>query len=209
MNKVFDRARQYADEARLAAELAHEATPMIDERFLSIGRRVIQASANPFFSIIDEQKLTGDTRPESVNHHLTLLQPNAHSTQDVSDQLAKVDLMLGAEAVELTQTFSEYASKHQIFERMKSTPDHKGEKFIVVSNHLELQDQGFTLGLWQKAGRLQGYDRLENHLTVVVGRLIGYYQLGDENVVDDILRKAGSVLKTFPAGGTEALTEDE
>lgn len=209
MSKVFDRAKQFADEARLAAELAHEATPLIDERFLAIGRRVIEASSNPFFSIIDEPLLRGESRPESVNHHLTLLHPNPQSTQEVSDQLNKVDLMLGNEAIELTDTFGAYAKKHDLFERMRATPNKPGEKFIVVSNHLELQDQGFTLGLWQKAGREQGYDRLENHLTVVVGRLIGYYQLGEENVVDDILRKAGSVLKTFPSGGTEALTEDE
>lgn len=209
MSKVTDRARRFTEEAMLATELAREVTPKIDERFLALGKKAIGQSQNPFFSIIDGETLLGEARPESVNHHLTLLHPNAHSTQEVSDQLAKVDLMLGAEATSLTEQFSAYAKEHSIFERLQATHKKPGEKFIVVSNHLELQDQGFTLGLWQKAGREQGYDRLENHLTVVVGRLIGYYQLGDENVVDDILRKAGSVLKTFPSGGTEAMSEDE
>lgn len=208
MIRFIDASKNLVEAARNAAELAGEATPHIDERFLAIGRRVIAQSDNPFFKIIDE-KILEESRPDSVNHRLTLLQPNALTTEDLEDKLGLVDIMLGDQAPELTEAFGNYADKHRLFERIGSTPEKPGEKFLVVSNHLELPDQGFTLGLWQKAGRERGFDKLESHLTVVVGRLIGYYQLGDANVVDDILRKAGSVLKTFPSGGTEAMTEDE
>lgn len=209
MNRFVDGIKHFGEGMVVATELARETTPLIDERFLAIGRRAISGSDNPFFGIIEESQLQGDQRPESVRHSLTLLQPNALNTTEVDERLGLVDLMLGEQATELTAAFHDYATEHSIFERMKSTPTKQGEKFVVVSNHLELPDQGFTLGLWQKAGREAGFDRLEHHLTVVVGRLIGYYQLGDANVVDDILRKAGSVLKTFPAGGSESMTEDE
>lgn len=204
MSKLSDTASNYIQEVRIAAELGNEATPLIDEQFLAMGRVALRTSPSPFFSLIGSESLAGPERPESVDHHRTLLQPNAISTSEIDGALGLVDLMLGEQAQELTAQFQEYASRHDIFERVQT-----GEKFIVVSNHLELPDQGFTMGLWQKAAREVGLDRLENHLTVVVGRLIGYYQLGDTNVLDGILRKAGSVLKTFPSGGSEAMPEHE
>lgn len=151
MSRFVDTSRNLIEAARLAAELAGETTRHIDERFLAIGTRAIEQSTNPFFKIIDREVLE-ESRPDSVNHRLTLLQPNALTTEDLEDKLGLVDIMLGNQAPELTETFGNYADKHHIFERIGSTPEKPGEKFLVVSNHLELPDQGFTLGLWQKAG---------------------------------------------------------
>ena len=41
----------------------------------------------------------------------------------------------------------------------------------------------------------------------MLGRLLGYYEVGGLNVIDGILRKAGGVLKTFPVSGGEVLDE--
>ena len=199
---IGDVASRLTTEVRAARELGHETTPVIDDLFLTLGRQALGRSEGSFFNLIDSSLLTGDLRPESVDHHRTILQPNAVTSEEVEKTLGLVDLMLGPQAGVLTEQFKNYAETNEIFARMQA-----GEKFLVVSNHLELPDQGFTLGLWQKAARDEGLDRLEHQLTVIIGRLIGYYQLGDTNVMDGILRKAGSVLKTFPVSGTEKLDE--
>lgn len=200
---IADVASRLSTELRAARELGHETTPVIDELFLTLGRQALSGSGGAFFNLIDPELLSGDLRPESVDHHRTILQPNAMTSAEVEATLGLVDMMLGEQAEALKGQFLDYTRKHDIFTRLKD-----GEKFLVVSNHLELPDQGFTMGLWQKAAREEGLDRLEHQLTVIIGRLIGYYQLGDTNVMDGILRKAGSVLKTFPVSGTEKMDEE-
>lgn len=217
MSRFVNTARLHAEQLLLAAELSRETTPLIDERFLSMAQRAV-SKPGAFFSCIDSELLEGGTRPDSVNHHRTFLPPNPTTTLEIDQQLEKVDAMLFPQASDLTRILGDYADNYNLFERVKKVGDKPGEKFIVVSNHLELPDQGFTMGLLQKAAREQGVDRLEHNLTVVVGRLIGYFMLdgvnatGDktsENVIDDILRKAGSVLKTFPPSGSESMDEGE
>lgn len=208
MSRFIDSAKRITEATRIAAELGNETTPLIDERFLSMAERATSQEGS-FFNAIGRTALA-EQRPDSVNHDLTLLPPNTLSDQETLGILGLVDLMLTAEqSGNLTEQFAAFTAEHQIFERIKANPEKPGDDFIVVSNHLQLPDQGFTMGLFHKAAREQGLDRLENYLTGVVGRLIGYYQLGDVNVVDGILRKAGSILKTFPSGGTEAMSEDE
>lgn len=209
MYRVIDRASQFIDSARVASELGGQNTDKIDDRFMSIAESAT-AGNDSFFTCIGRSALTSDVRPDSINHHLTFLQPNAFSDEETVATLGLVNLMLGQDTTtRLTEVTHSYFVKHRIFDRIQATKTKKGEKVIIPSNHLQLPDQGFTVGLIQNAARKEGIDRIDAHLTAVLGRLIGYYQLGDKNVVDDILRKACSVLKTFPAGGTEALTEDE
>lgn len=190
-------------------ELAGEASPVIDEQFMGIASR--QARRGGFFSVIDPAFLEGELRPDSIRHtpgH-TLLPPNLYSNHELESVLGLMDLMLPGQVDELTSTFSEKADQLELFDRIRSSSSKHGEKIIVVSNHLNLPDQGFTMGFFHRAAAVRGVDRLEHHLVGVVGRLIGYFTLGKSNVVDDILRKVGSVLKTFPSGGTESLTEAE
>jgi hypothetical protein len=193
---------------RLALELSNETTPRIDEQFLSIAGRVARQDG-ALFSVMQPDLLIGDARPDSIRHNRTLLQPNPLSTEEVNSTLGLIDLMLGDQVPELQSIFTKAALDVQMFEKLKPTPEAPGTKFLVVSNHLQLADQGFTMGLFHKVANEQGIDRLENHVTAVIGRAIGYFQFGDMNVVDDILRKVGSVLKTFPAGGSEALSDEE
>jgi hypothetical protein len=85
-----------------------------------------------------------------------------------------------------------------------------GAKYVFPSNHLALPDQGFTLGYFHKAAHASSdVDRLENYITVMVGRLLGYYGVGGLNVIDGILRKGAGVLKTFPVSGSEVMDESQ
>jgi hypothetical protein len=102
----------------------------------------------------------------------------------------------------LTAAFADFAQGHDLFKRVQA-----GETFIFPSNHLELQDQGFTLGYLHRAAQAEGVDRLEHHITLMIGRLLGYLRLGERSVIDDILRKVGGVLKTFPVSGSEVMEE--
>jgi hypothetical protein len=190
-------------------ELAGEASPIVDEQFLSIANR--QAEKGGFFQVIDRTSLEGDRRPDSIKHtpgH-TLLPPNPYSNREMADTLGLIDLMLPGQVEDLMAVFSKEARSLRLFERIESTRDSPGGKFLFVSNHLNLPDQGFTMGFLHRVAAEQGFDRLEHHLIGVVGRLIGYFNLGQMNVVDGILRKVGSVLKTFPSSGSESMTEDE
>lgn len=211
MNRIGDfveGTKGLIEGALLASELARSTTPKIDERFMQKAQKATAAPGS-FFTSVPWSSLEGEARPESIRHDLTLLPPNPYDSTEVDAALGLVNMMLGDETTQqLTATFTDYATEHDIFERMRATPNKAGEKFVVVSNHLQLPDQGFTMGLLHNAARAKQVDRLEHHLTVVVGRLIGYYQLGETNVVDGILRKAGSVLKTFPKG-SEAMREED
>lgn len=193
---------------QVALELASETTPKIDEQFLSIAGRVA-SQEGALFSVIDESKLTGSMRPDGVRHNKTYLPPNALTDKEITETLSLVDIMLGDQVGELKSTFSDFIDEHNIFDRIKSTPEKVGEKFIIVSNHIQIADQGFTMGLFHKAAREKEIDRLENLSTAVIGRAVGYFQFGELNVIDDVLRKVGSVLKTFPSGGSESLSDEQ
>ena len=43
----------------------------------------------------------------------------------------------------------------------------------------------------------------------MIGRLLGYLEVMGLNVIDDVLRHAGNVLKTFPVSGGEAVNEGD
>jgi hypothetical protein len=192
----------------IAMELSKETTPKIDEQFLSIAERVA-SQEGALFSVIGKEALKGAMRPDGIKHNLTYLKPNPISDQEVLNIIGLEDMMLGDQISELQNKFEEYINKHDILDNLKSTNEKPGSKFLIVSNHLQLPDQGFTLGFFHKVAREQGIDRLENYSTAVIGRVIGYFQFGELNVIDDVLRKIGSVLKTFPSGGSEALSAEQ
>jgi len=192
----------------IAVELSKETTPKIDEQFLSIAERVSAADGS-LFSVIGKEALIGSMRPDGIKHNLTYLKPNPISDEEVRNVISLEDLMLGQQIPGLKDKFADYIDKHDIFSQLQPNKDKPGKKFLIVSNHLQLPDQGFTLGFFHKVARDQGIDRLENFSTAVIGRVIGYFQFGGLNVIDDVLRKVGSVLKTFPSGGSEALSTEQ
>lgn len=98
----------------------------------------------------------------------------------------------------------QFCEREKFFERLAD-----GQSFVFVGSHLEFQDVGFNLGYLTRAAQLQGYDRLDSRVTVMIGRLLGYLEVMGLNVIDDILRPAGNVLKTFPVSGGEAVNEGD
>jgi hypothetical protein len=198
----------YATAARTATELSHEATPIIDSQFLAIAER---ATSHPdsLFSVIDPKYLVLENRPDAIIHHKTRLDPNPYRRQETEETLGLVDFLLGEQVSEAQATFSEGIGDVGLLERIEANSDRVGKKFLIVSNHLELADQGFSIGLLHKVAIEQGLDNMENHITALIGRAIGYFQFGDKNVIDGVLRKVGSVLKTFPTSGSEAITDEE
>ena len=174
----------------------------IDEQLFALAEQVVASEAGALFETIDEEALGADVVPDAIDHDAVYLPPNPYTTAEQEEVLALLDLLHGEQVPALAECFAGFAREHDLFKRVQA-----GETFVFPSNHLELQDQGFTLGYLHRAAREAGVDRLENHVTLMIGRLLGYLRLGDRNVIDDILRKAGGVLKTFPVSGSELLDE--
>lgn len=175
----------------------------IDEAMFALAEQVVHSEAGALFDMIDRSVLDRAHLPDAIDHDTVLLPPNPHSTAEQDAVLALLDLLQGAQVPDVTARFAAFAEEQKVFERVLD-----GETFIFPSNHLELQDQGLTLGYLHRVARAQGIDRLEHHITLMIGRLLGFLRLGDRNVIDDILRKAAAVLKTFPVSGSEVMDEN-
>lgn len=188
---LFDRLRGWID-------VHHH----IDAELFALAEQVVATEAGALFETIDRSVIDADVLPDAIDHGAVFLGPNPHSTQEQEEILGLLDLLHGHQVPGLVESFIAFSTEEDLFARVRS-----GEKFIIPSNHLELQDQGFTLGYLQRAAQDFGFDRLENHITLMIGRLLGFLRLGERNVIDDILRKAGAVLKTFPVSGGEVMAE--
>lgn len=204
-----DRLRSLLDATRDAAQhvrhldLTERLTDHIDAKMLEMARTIGATSTGEFFEVVSEDYLTGIPRPDAVDHHTAYLHPNPISSADQLGVLGIVDVMQGEQVPVITERFAELCREEKVFDRVRD-----GAKFVFPSNHLALPDQGFTLGYFHKAAHAStDYDRLENHMTVMVGRLLGYYSVGGLNVIDGILRRAAGVLKTFPVSGGEVMDE--
>lgn len=183
--------------------MSEKLTEHIDTKMLEMARQLGATSTGAFFESVPDDYLHRPTRPDAVDHHTSYLRANPISTADQEAVLGIVDVMQGHQVPAITERFAEFAREEKLFERVAD-----GAKFIFPSNHLALPDQGFTLGYFHKAARsCTDLDRLENYISVMVGRLLGYYQVGGLNVIDGILRKAAGILKTFPVSGGETLDE--
>ncbi|MEL7209370.1 MAG: hypothetical protein AAGK32_14235, partial [Actinomycetota bacterium] len=174
----------------------------IDEQLYLLAEQVVATEAGALFETIDRSVIDGSTTPDAIDHSAVLLPANPYTGAEQEEILGLLDVLHGDQVPVLSERFAEFCAEHDVFKRMRS-----GETFIFPSNHLELQDQGFTLGYLHKAAQQAGVDRLEHHITLMIGRLLGYLRLGDRNVIDDILRKVGGVLKTFPVSGSEVMDE--
>lgn len=202
LSQLVDLTRDAAKSLR-HVDLTERLTEHIDARMLEMARQIGGTSTGEFFEIVSEQYLEGQPRPDAIDHHRAHLAPNPISTADQLAVLGIVDVMQGDQVAGITARFAEFCEDEKVFARVRD-----GAKYVFPSNHLALPDQGFTLGYFHKAAHATTeFDRLENHMTVMVGRLLGYYAVGGLNVIDGILRKAAGVLKTFPVSGGEVLDE--
>jgi hypothetical protein len=174
----------------------------IDEQLYALAEQVVATEAGALFDVIDREVLLAERTPDAIDHGAVFLPPNPYSGAEQEEVLGLLDLLHGAQVPVLTERFADFARSQDLFKRVQA-----GETFIFPSNHLELQDQGFTLGYLHRAAQAEGVDRLEHHATLMIGRLLGYLRLGERSVIDDILRKVGGVLKTFPVSGSEVMDE--
>ena len=126
------------------------------------------------------------------------------SAADTEAALGLLEILHGDFAVPNIEAFVEFTDREKLFERLAD-----GQSFIFVGSHLEFQDVGFNLGYLTRAAHRKGFDRLDTRTTLMIGRLLGYLEVMGLNVIDDILRKAANVLKTFPVSGGEAVNEGD
>lgn len=202
LSQLFDFTRDAAGHLR-SVDVSERVTEHIDAKMLEMARQIGDTSTGEFFESVSEEYLRHDPRPDAVDHHNAYLQASPISTDEQMAVLGIVDVMQGDQVSSITEQFAEFARQEKLFERVQ-----QGAKYVFPSNHLALPDQGFTLGYFHKAAhRVTSFDRLEHFISVMVGRLLGYYEVGGLNVIDGILRKAGGVLKTFPVSGGETLDE--
>jgi len=156
------------------------------------------------FNPIPTERLTAKPRPDAINHAQAFLRSNPLSSDDTEQALGLLEILHGPHAPANVDVFAAFAEREKFFERLAD-----GQSFIFVGSHLEFQDVGFNLGYLTRAAHLHGFDRLDTRTTLMIGRLLGYLEVMGLNVIDDILRKAANVLKTFPVSGGEAVNEGD
>lgn len=156
------------------------------------------------FNPVPAEQLTARPRPDAINHDQAFLRSNPLSSDDTEAALGLLEILHGRHAPANVEVFARFAEREKFFERLAD-----GRSFIFVGSHLEFQDVGFNLGYLTRAAHLHGFDRLDTRTTLMIGRLLGYLEVMGLNVIDDILRKAANVLKTFPVSGGEAVNEGD
>jgi hypothetical protein len=204
LNQLAEATRDAAGHLR-HLDLTERLTEHIDTKMLEMARQIGSTSTGAFFEVVSEQYLEATPRPDAVDHHKAYLTPNAISTAELAAALGIVDVMQTDQVEVITARFADFCRQEKLLDRVQD-----GAKYVFPSNHLALPDQGFTLGYFHKAAHASSdVDRLENYITVMVGRLLGYYGVGGLNVIDGILRKGAGVLKTFPVSGSEVMDESQ
>lgn len=156
------------------------------------------------FAPISPESLSAKVRPDAIDHGQTFLRSCPLTSAETQQALGLLGILHGNHTDENTEVFASFARREKFFERLAD-----GQSFIFVGSHLEFQDVGFNLGYLTRAAHLHGFDRLDTRTTLMIGRLLGYLEVMGLNVIDDILRKASNVLKTFPVSGGEAVNEGD
>ena len=190
-----------------AAEQLHEMFGVhrqLDHVLFESATKVGGVEFESIFNPIAPEKITASPRMDAINHDQAFLRSTPMSAAETEAALGLLEILHGDFAAPNTKTFIEFAEREKLFERLVD-----GQSFIFVGSHLEFQDVGFNLGYLTRAAQHQGFDRLDTRTTLMIGRLLGYLEVMGMNVIDDILRKAANVLKTFPVSGGEAVNEGD
>lgn len=156
------------------------------------------------FNPIPRAAITASPRRDAINHDQAFLRSSPMSADETETALGLLEILHGDFATANVDAFTEFTEREKFFERLTD-----GQSFIFVGSHLEFQDVGFNLGYLTRAAQRRGLDRLDTRVTLMIGRLLGYLEVMGLNVIDDILRKAANVLKTFPVSGGEAVNEGD
>jgi hypothetical protein len=183
-------------EARLlhsAAGYVHEVFGVhrkLDHMLYDSAQRVGGVEFASIFNPIPREAINATPRPDAINHDLIFLRSTPMSSTETESALGLLEVLHGEHADANVEAFVEFTEREKVFERLAD-----GQSFVFVGSHLEFQDIG--------------YDRLDTRVTLMIGRLLGYLEVMGLNVIDDVLRKAANVLKTFPVSGGEAVNEGD
>ena len=176
----------------------------LDAVLYESAQRVGGVEFESIFDPIAREALTATPRKDAINHDQAFLRSSPMSAAETETALGLLEILHGEFSAPNIKAFVEFTDREQIFERLVA-----GQSFIFVGSHLEFQDVGFNLGYLTRAAQQRGFDRLDTRVTLMIGRLLGYLEVMGLNVIDDVLRKAASVLKTFPVSGGEAVNEGD
>ena len=167
-------------------------------------KRVGGVEFDSIFNPISAQAIAATPRMDAINHDQAFLRSTPMSAAESEGALGLLEILHGDFAQPNIEAFVEFTERENFFERLAA-----GQSFIFVGSHLEFQDVGFNLGYLTRAAQLKGFDRLDTRTTLMIGRLLGYLEVMELNVIDDVLRKVANVLKTFPVSGGEAVNEGD
>ena len=176
----------------------------LDQVLHESAKRVGGVEFESIFTPISSAAIAARPRMDAINHDQVFLRSSPMSAAETESALGLLEILHGDFAAPNTEAFVEFTEREKLFERLAD-----GQSFIFVGSHLEFQDVGFNLGYLTRAAQRKGFDRLDTRTTLMIGRLLGYLEVMGMNVIDDILRKAANVLKTFPVSGGEAVNEGD
>ena len=176
----------------------------LDQVLYESAKRVGGVEFESIFNPIPRAAIAAKPRKDAINHDQAFLRSSPMSAAETEASLGLLEILHGDFAVPNVDAFVEFTDRENFFERLAA-----GQSFIFVGSHLEFQDVGFNLGYLTRAAQRRGIDRLDTRTTLMIGRLLGYLEVMGLNVIDDILRKVASVLKTFPVSGGEAVNEGD
>ncbi len=176
----------------------------LDHVLYEAAKRVGGVEFESIFNPISPEQIAATPRMDAINHDQMFLRSSPLSSAETESALGLLEVLHGDFAAPNVEAFVEFTEREKLFERLAD-----GQSFIFVGSHLEFQDVGFNLGYLTRAAQQRNFDRLDTRTTLMIGRLLGYLEVMGLNVIDDILRKAANVLKTFPVSGGEAVNEGD
>jgi hypothetical protein len=176
----------------------------LDHVLYESAKRVGGVEFESIFNPIPRAAIAAKPRKDAINHDQVFLHSSPMSAAETEASLGLLEILHGDFARPNVEAFVAFTERENFFERLAA-----GQSFVFVGSHLEFQDVGFNVGYLTRAAQQQGIDRLDTRTTLMIGRLLGYLEVMGLNVIDDILRKVASVLKTFPVSGGEAVNEGD
>ena len=176
----------------------------LDRVLYESAKRVGGVEFESIFNPISRAAIAVTPRKDAINHDQAFLRSTPMSSAETETSLALLEILHGDHAAANIQAFVDFTEREKFFDRLVD-----GQSFIFVGSHLEFQDVGFNLGYLTRAAQRRGFDRIDTRTTLMIGRLLGYLEVMGLNVIDDVLRNAANVLKTFPVSGGEAVNEGD
>lgn len=203
--RVRDHLDTLYSSTKLVAEAMRHNNEAIDKAMFPVAQLAVER--NPIFRVaqnpIDEAE-----RPDAIRHDLTVLTPKFKDVSERDHILSMVSFLIGEDESAIREDFHKSSNQYDLFDRIE-----KNQNLMFVGNHLDMADLGFTTALIHNEAQLNGFSNPELILSIVIGRIVGYFEVNFPingefkwiNVIDDVLRKVATVIKSFPPSGGESI----